>query len=204
MTNTTDLPALRSAYEAWATGEGYKIDRESDGETYKSPAVHCGWHAYQAALASQPDDECSALTKRLADLLDGVAVALRGDPGPLRRWSWHDLPERVAALAGAPSRAGGAGDGLTFVASRLGGKAYCCQGAYYDVGCDSDCPSKRATLPSQPEVREALPPIKGAWIDGGYVIVTPAGSGPDKAPAVKAAILAHFGIGQPGAKGGGK
>ncbi len=31
-------------------------------------------------------------------------------------------------------------------------------------------------------------PIKGAWIDGGYVIVTPSGTG--NAPAVKAAILA--------------
>lgn len=36
----------------------------------------------------------------------------------------------------------------------------------------------------------AFPAIKGAWIDGGYVIVTPAGRGPDKAQAVKAAILA--------------
>ena len=35
----------------------------------------------------------------------------------------------------------------------------------------------------------AFPAIKGAWITGGYVIVTPAGSGPDKAQAVKAAIL---------------
>jgi hypothetical protein len=34
----------------------------------------------------------------------------------------------------------------------------------------------------------ALPAIKGAWIDGGYVIVTPAGTG--QAKAVKAAILA--------------
>ncbi len=35
----------------------------------------------------------------------------------------------------------------------------------------------------------AFPAIKGAYITGGYVIVTPAGSGPDKAQAVKAAIL---------------
>jgi hypothetical protein len=47
--------------------------------------------------------------------------------------------------------------------------------------------------PAEPKERKP-PAIKGAWIDGGYVIVTPAGSGPDKAPAVKAAILAHFGI----------
>ncbi len=40
------------------------------------------------------------------------------------------------------------------------------------------------------QVVPAFPAIKGAWIDGGYVIVTPAGRGPDKAQAVKAAILA--------------
>ena len=39
------------------------------------------------------------------------------------------------------------------------------------------------------QVVPAFPAIKGAWITGGYVIVTPAGSGPDKAQAVKAAIL---------------
>ncbi|WP_176322498.1 hypothetical protein [Burkholderia vietnamiensis] len=38
----------------------------------------------------------------------------------------------------------------------------------------------------------ALPPVKGVSIDGGYVIVTPAG-GRDKAPAIKAAILALAG-----------
>lgn len=38
----------------------------------------------------------------------------------------------------------------------------------------------------------ALPEIKGAWVDGSYVIVTPAGRGDDKAKAVKAAILAAF------------
>lgn len=40
------------------------------------------------------------------------------------------------------------------------------------------------------QVVPAFPAIKGAWIDGGYVIVTPAGRGADKAQAVKAAILA--------------
>lgn len=43
---------------------------------------------------------------------------------------------------------------------------------------------------SDTQVVPAFPAIKGAWIDGGYVIVTPAGRGPEKAHAVKAAILA--------------
>ena len=37
----------------------------------------------------------------MSKLLTGVANALRGDPGPLHRWSWHDLPERAAAAIAA-------------------------------------------------------------------------------------------------------
>lgn len=43
----------------------------------------------------------------------------------------------------------------------------------------------RRTVSGQEGV--AFPEIKGAWIDGGYVIVTPAGIG--NAPALKEAIL---------------
>ena len=62
--------------------------------------------------------------------------------------------------------------------------------------------SRRITVKLREAIRKALsgaqavpafPAIKGAWITGGYVIVTPAGSGPDKAQAVKAAILAAGG-----------
>jgi hypothetical protein len=48
---------------------------------------HCDEHA-----------ECDDLRERMAALLTGVANALRGDPGPLRRWSWHDLPVRAAVM----------------------------------------------------------------------------------------------------------
>lgn len=38
--------------------------------------------------------------------------------------------------------------------------------------------------------QSAVPPIKGAWVDGGYVIVVPAGVGREKASALRDAILA--------------
>lgn len=43
-------------------------------------------------------DELDGQLTRMRDLLRRVASALKGDPGPLRLWSWHDLPE-IAALA---------------------------------------------------------------------------------------------------------
>jgi len=46
-------------------------------------------------------DENEALRERLAELLTGVAVALRGPQPPLTRWSWHDLPDRAAAAVAA-------------------------------------------------------------------------------------------------------
>ncbi len=36
--------------------------------------------------------------KRLSALLDGVALALRGPPGPLEAHSYADLPERAAEV----------------------------------------------------------------------------------------------------------
>lgn len=43
------------------------------------------------------DSESDAVRMEMARLLDGVALALRGEPGELKRWSWHDLPDRAAA-----------------------------------------------------------------------------------------------------------
>ena len=43
----------------------------------------------------------AALRERMAELLTGVAVALRGPQPPLTRWSWHDLPDRAAAAVAA-------------------------------------------------------------------------------------------------------
>lgn len=60
-----------------------------------------------AALEQERNDlrteceECAALNDRLAELLRGVAVALRGEEPPLSRHSFHDLPERALALKDA-------------------------------------------------------------------------------------------------------
>ena len=38
------------------------------------------------------------LNDRLAELLTGVCLALKGPPPPNMLYSWHDLPEVAAAL----------------------------------------------------------------------------------------------------------
>jgi hypothetical protein len=43
-------------------------------------------------------DESEALRERLSALLTSTAIALRGPAPELVSWSWHDLPERAAAL----------------------------------------------------------------------------------------------------------
>lgn len=44
-------------------------------------------------------DESEALRERMAELLTGVAHALKGDPGPLRMHDWSDLPKVAAETA---------------------------------------------------------------------------------------------------------
>lgn len=59
----------------------------------------------QLATARAEAAEDEALRERMADLLTRTAAAIRGEPEPLARHTWHDLPERagaaMAALAGA-------------------------------------------------------------------------------------------------------
>ena len=43
-------------------------------------------------------EESEALRERLSALLTSTAIALRGPAPKLGSWSWHDLPERAAAL----------------------------------------------------------------------------------------------------------
>ena len=43
-------------------------------------------------------EESEALRERLSALLTSTAIALRGPAPELVSWSWHDLPERAAAL----------------------------------------------------------------------------------------------------------
>lgn len=51
------------------------------------------------ALAEQAREEAqeeTSLRTRMGKRLDAIANALKGDPGPDRLWSWHDLPELAA------------------------------------------------------------------------------------------------------------
>ena len=45
--------------------------------------------------------ESDAVRERLADLLSRTAIAIRGPEPELTRWSWHDVPDRVAAAIAA-------------------------------------------------------------------------------------------------------
>lgn len=62
-----------------------------------------------AALEQERNDlrteceECTALNDKLAGLLRGVAVALKGEEAPLSRHSFHDLPELALAIMSAIS-----------------------------------------------------------------------------------------------------
>ena len=61
-------------------------------------------HAEREAVVAELDrtreevDALESLVARQADILTGVANALRGDPGPLASHSHHDLAERAAAM----------------------------------------------------------------------------------------------------------
>lgn len=48
--------------------------------------------------------ECHKVKQRMAGLLNRIAAALKGDPGPHRMHSWHDLPD-LAAQAMQSARA---------------------------------------------------------------------------------------------------
>lgn len=66
-----------------------------------SACVTCG-----APADWQEDAEDSdRLRAKMADLLTRTVNAIRGEPPPLTRWSWHDLPERAAAAIAALGQA---------------------------------------------------------------------------------------------------
>ena len=47
----------------------------------------------------ESENENDTLRHSLSDKLTRIAVTLKGEPPALTLWSWHDLPELVAALA---------------------------------------------------------------------------------------------------------
>lgn len=58
---------------------------------------------------SEDEADADAVIQRLGDLLDRIAVAVKGPPPPLTSWSYHDLPELVEAAVkrSAPPALGG-------------------------------------------------------------------------------------------------
>jgi hypothetical protein len=53
---------------------------------------------------STEEEEASAVVDMMAKLLAGVSIAVRGPEEPLKRHSYHDLPERCAALVAERDR----------------------------------------------------------------------------------------------------
>lgn len=53
---------------------------------------------YLAAPTAAAADEGAFVIQRMGELLARIAVAVRGQEPALRRWSYHDLPERVEKL----------------------------------------------------------------------------------------------------------
>ena len=89
---------------------GYRPLRDAEIRAHNE-AVEA-WNQRAALAAEQPQPEaqpvaendchdCEQLRDKMADLLTRTANALRGDPPPLTRWSWHDLPDRAAAAIAA-------------------------------------------------------------------------------------------------------
>ena len=61
-------------------------------------------HEHQAVYSRQEVAEITEqqeLIKRISDIMTRTINALRGDPPALVAWSWHDLPDRAAAMRAA-------------------------------------------------------------------------------------------------------
>lgn len=106
----------RLLFEAWMRGHCWKVVGEWNGKQYVHasevsgyaypPAMNtrqlwAAWRDARALAAAAPkhqeDADDEATRDRMADILTRTVNAIRGEPGPLRRWSWHDLPDRAAA-----------------------------------------------------------------------------------------------------------
>lgn len=64
---------------------------------------HAGRTSLDALLAEvdrlrEAEEESDALRGRMAELLTGVANALKGQPDPMTKHDWSDLPELALAL----------------------------------------------------------------------------------------------------------
>lgn len=78
--------------------------RRDFDDKFEQPDPHEVSEAIDAAIEMiESAEEDRALCDKLADILTRTANVLKGEPKPLHRHSWHDLPEvarRLVAAAG--------------------------------------------------------------------------------------------------------
>jgi hypothetical protein len=86
-----------------------KKEMEHEARIRKLEAENTGLQA-QIEQAKEDEDESVAVIDKLSKLLAAAIVALRGPEPPLTQWSYHDIPERIAALAAENARLRAAGD----------------------------------------------------------------------------------------------
>lgn len=87
------------AHPAAAKEPGVTIADPVQAEAHKAEVYE--QMAARIAELEKDAEEVFATGQRMAQLLTGVANALRGAPDPLSAHSWHDLPERAAAAIAA-------------------------------------------------------------------------------------------------------
>ena len=94
----TETAALLRRFNAWRRGDYAPEDQPAQPDP-----CEIGLAIDAAIEMIESVEEYSALCDKLADILTRTANVLKGDPKPLHRHSWHDLPDvaqRLAAAAG--------------------------------------------------------------------------------------------------------
>lgn len=113
MSDGRELADAMEAERDLARGNMIAAERERDeyaarAEAAEALAAEYGakWQAAveRAEKAEAEEKDSDAVRAKLADLLTAVADAVNGPPGPLRRWGWADLPDKVRALAAEAER----------------------------------------------------------------------------------------------------
>ncbi len=102
--NTENITRFRDAVEAVEFARNHNggsvTNPQIDELTEAANLADRELYAAEREIARLRDDlaESSQLRDRMADLLNGVATALKGAPGPLTLHDWTDLPELAADL----------------------------------------------------------------------------------------------------------
>ncbi len=91
----TEVTTLLRQFNGW---------RRDFDDKFEQPDTHEVSEAIDAAIEIiESAEEDRALCDKLSDILTRTANVLKGEPKPLRRHGWHDLPEvarRLVATAG--------------------------------------------------------------------------------------------------------